>query len=460
MRSRFAPHAADLCRTSLLLSLAAGLTLQAAGAARADTATLSYTGAPIVSAGDAAGNVAIPSRSRLFVGGLSDTGQILFSAGALDQSQPELLLQSAGGQFTTIVAPPAALISPWAGDVAWPRNIALAQPISTNGRGSVVFTATTTYGGSPWGTFRWDPTTGHTTTLATKGMPAPGHLTFALPGGFAPAINSSDEVALIGWVKDANNKAGYGLFRLGRDGVMELVARPHESLDPWEPEGGGKISLDQNARPSINDMGAIAFLAHPDGTSRRNAYLWEHGSVTPLLKVGDPGPNGSKITAIAGVFLNSRNHDALVVATTDQKSSNRFGLYRVRNGKTEPVAAPGDTLPGGGNLQTIQYQYPPNQENTPPFVAVSEANSLGQFAFQAVLEDGSQAAYRMDTNGSLALILNGGAPARPVHIMAVARRLTFVPGSRPSINRRGQIALSGRYEGGSDTVMLMTPQYR
>ena len=55
-------------------------------------------------------------------------------------------------------------------------------------------------GGSPWGTFRWDPATGHTTTLAAKGMPAPGRLTFVLPGGFAPAINNSDEVALIGWL--------------------------------------------------------------------------------------------------------------------------------------------------------------------------------------------------------------------------------------------------------------------
>src|SRR5262245_52656711 len=141
MRSRFVPIATDLCRTCLLLSFAAGLTLQAAGAARAETSVLPYMSEPVAMAGDRVGNVAISSRSRRFVGGLSDTGQLTFSAGAADQSQPELLLQYAAGQFTTIVAPPSALTSPWAGDVPWPRNVALAQPLSTNGRGSIVFTA-------------------------------------------------------------------------------------------------------------------------------------------------------------------------------------------------------------------------------------------------------------------------------------------------------------------------------
>src|SRR5438552_4138058 len=135
MGSRISPDATDFCRTALLFSLSAGLALLAPGAARADTTASPYTSEPVLMSGDRAGNVLVPSRSHLFVGGLTDSGQLVISTGAVDQSQPELLLQYAGGQFTTIVAPPSALVSPWAGDVAWPHNIALARPLSINAQG-------------------------------------------------------------------------------------------------------------------------------------------------------------------------------------------------------------------------------------------------------------------------------------------------------------------------------------
>jgi hypothetical protein len=356
------------------------------------------------------------------------------------------------------VAPPSALTAPWAGDIPWPHNVTIARPLSVNAQGNVVFTTAVSYGGSPWSTYRWDAATGHTTPLALKGMPATGNLTFTLGGGFAPAINSSNEVALIGRVKDAAGNAGYALFRLSRDGKLERVALPHETLDPYEPLGGGKINIDPYAMPSINDAGAIAFLAHPEGTAQQNAYLWDHGGVTPVLTIGEPGPRGSKITAIRGVFLNSQNHNVLVVAATDQTGAGRFGLYRVLNRKAYPVAAPGDPMPGDGRLQTIQYLTQDSEYIVQPSVAVSAANSLGQSAFLATLEDGSHAAYRMDADGTLTLIMNGGAPAKPAHVAAATRRMTFVAGSRPSINRRGQIALAAKYEGGPAMVVLLTPK--
>ena len=117
-------------------------------------------------------------------------------------------------------------------------------------------------------------------------------------------------------------------------------------------------------------------------------------------------------------------------------------------------------MPDYKRLQTIQFESRGSEDRHAPSVAVSAANSLGQHAFLATLEDGSEAAYRTNTDGTLSLILNGGAPAKPVQITAAVRRLTFVAGSRPSINSHGQVALSAQYEGGPDVVVLLTPAKR
>lgn len=438
------------CRNSLLLSLAAGLALLAPVSARADTSTPRYKSEQVIQAGVTVDGVLIPASYHLYVGGLGDTGQILFSAGGPNQDRPERLFQYAGGKFTAIVTPSLGPEAGWPGDVYWPADVTIARPLSMNGSGNAVFAAGHVFGTSPWGTFMWNAAVGHTVAVALKDMPATRELRFVSPGGYAPAINSSNEIALIGLVKNAAGTPGWALFRLGRDGVMKPVARPHEEL----PDGV-RISIDEFPLPSIDDSGRVAFLAHPDGSGRQNAYLWAHDAVSPILTVGAAAPDGSKITAISGVFLNSQNSSALVMAAT--AGSSRYGLFRVQNDKTAAVALPGQPMPGGGKLQTVQY-VPVSDFDIVPSVAVSAASARGEHVFLATLEDGTLAAYKIDQNGGLSLVLKGDFDAEPIHIAAALPPLTFVPGSRPGINSRGQIALSVQRAGSRATIVLMTPE--
>jgi hypothetical protein len=421
-------------------------------AARADTPVLRYKSEQVIQSGESAGGVTIPRSYDLSVGGLSDTGQIIFSAGWINQGTSERMFQYAAGKFTPIVMAASGPVGDWAGDVYWPKDVTISRPVSVNGSGNAVFAVAHVFGSDPWGTFMWNAATGHTVPVALKGMPATGDLTFVNPSGFAPAINSSNEIALIGRVRNAALTQNWGLFRLGRDGVTEPVARPHEELP-----GGARISVTEFPLPSIDDSGRVAFLAHPDGTGRQNAYLWVHDAVTPILTFGTPSPDGGKFASIQGVYLNSQNAWALVVASTDRDGSGRYGLYRVVNGQPALVARPGQPMPGGGKLQTVQY-LPIDDANRVPSVAVSPANSLGEHVFEATLEDGTPAIYKIDSNGGMTLVLKGDFDAAPVHITTARPPLSFVPGTRPSLNRRGQIAFSVRRAGGRPIIVLMTPQ--
>jgi hypothetical protein len=449
-------------RTSLLLSLAAGLAL-GAPAARADTASAAYKTEQVIQSGSGPDGAPIPSSDDLYVGGLSDAGQLIFSAGWLNQGTSERLFAYAGGKFTPIVMPSTGSAGDNTGDVVWPKDITVARPVSVNGSGNVVFSAGRVFGSNPYGTFLWTATSGHTTPVALKDMPATGDLTFVNPGGYAPAINSSNEIALVGQVQNAAKTKSWSLFRLGRDGVLQPVARAHEALTLMTGEGayvwdtgGSHISIDEYPMPSIDDNGRVAFTAHPDGVGRQNAYLWDQGAVSPILTYGATAPNGGKFTSIRGAFLNSRNAWALVMAATDQAGSSAYGLYRVVNGQSAQVAAPGQTMPGGGTLRTVQY-IPTSDESPVPYVGVSAANSLGEHVFLATLSDGTPAAYKIDANGGLSLVMKGDFPSKPVHIQATSPALSFIRGSRPSINKRGQIALSARYAGQPAMIVLLTP---
>src|SRR5438477_4028604 len=109
MRSCAVNAATGICRPSPLLSLcatlAAGLPLLAPGAARAATTAPDYNSKVIAMSGAPAGDALIPAGYHLFAGGLNDAGQVVFSAGMIDGSRPELLIQYARGKFATIVRP-------------------------------------------------------------------------------------------------------------------------------------------------------------------------------------------------------------------------------------------------------------------------------------------------------------------------------------------------------------------
>jgi hypothetical protein len=444
-----------LRRRSSLLSLggaAAALMLLAPGIARADTAAPTYQSTVLLVSGDRVGDLQIPANDDLFVDGLTDAGQIVFSAGTSAGTHPELLMQYAHNRITPIVAPASGPASAWAGDVYWPRDVIIDRPVSVNRRGDVVFSADHTGGDRPWGTFLWDAASQKTIPIALKDMPAADNRVFTMPGGVAPVVNDSNEIALVARVKDPDGSSGYGLFFLGRDGILRSVLLPQQDL-PGGPEHN-PAATDAFMLPSINDAGEIAFLARPQGSANHNAYsITSYGVMCPVLTVDTEVPGHGKVTGVSSVFVNDRDRSMLVTATTDQTGGSRYGLYRVDDGGVTTIAAPGWKMPGGGTLKTVQYQF--IRENRWPIMSVSAPNAAGDVAFLARLEDGSTAAYRAEAHGQISLIFSAETPFRITDVSPPSP-LQFVPASRPCLNNRGQVALSVRLSGRS-LILLLTP---
>jgi hypothetical protein len=86
---------------------------------------------------------------------------------------------------------------------------------------------------------------------------------------------------------------------------------------------------------------------------------------------------------------------------------------------------------------------------------------VGQHAFIATLTDGARAAYLMDADGKLSLILKSGTATELGKVTQLGRN-TFVAGltrggQGVGLNSQGQEALPVQIEGGPFTIVLLTP---
>jgi hypothetical protein len=416
-----------------------GLTLLLPGAARAQT---TYKIQPIVKLGDKVGDLQIKPGGDFEIGTLNDNGQIVFVTENAAAGAGEILLLYANGQFTPLFA--AGKDAP--GGI-WSKPGNIRSPVSMNQLGNVVFAADITVGNmAAPGTFLWDAKAQKVTPIAMKGMPAVDSRVFETGGAPEPAINNSGDIAFPAAVKNAAGTAQTAVFFLGRDGKLLPVALPDQELP-----GGGKVV--RANRPTINEAGRVAFLAQVEGDSRLSAYLWQAGTITPLAVIGTDAPGGGKFVAVTGVWVNNKDRSVLVGARIADPNG-PDGLYRFAEGKLIPMAVPGQEMPGGGKLTQI----------APPALSIetgtSFPNDLGQFAFQAILEDGATAAYLLDPDGTLSLILKSGMTTNLGTITRIGGTLTdqgpqggFVVG----LNSKGQVALTVRIDGGIDTMVLLTP---
>jgi hypothetical protein len=431
-----------------------GLSLAVAGAVHAQTA---YQIQPIVKRGDRVGDLILGRRFEL--GALDDDGRLFLAA----ESDPgrEMLLQVAPGRIIPIVT---------AGGEApsgkWPADVEIATSANASQGGDVVFSVKGErrsggdasdgygpYGGSSFsygpardwlGLFVWDA-------RAQKVVPVlrperAAGIQSAFPSGGTALINNHNEIVFQGGSYSPKSVT-WSTFFLGRDGTLRRVAQAlprrgkiERIVEPSLPQG-----------MALSDDGKVVFAARDFWESRWGTHVWAHDRIVPRTQIVPRLSDGQTLRYVSGIWANTRNRNLLVAGGVDQTYSGSRGLYRFAGGKLTPVALERRPMPGGGALKRLGQ--------------VTPANRLGQHVLLAELEDGSQAAYRVDADGTLALILREGAStgALPAEGTGPITQLGtwFDPQSGVhggvSLNDRGQVALHVRIAGGPETIVLLTP---
>lgn len=411
-----------------------------------------YTAQVLLKRGDKLAGTSLSAPLGLEADALNDNGQLLFEAYG---SSAPALVQYSGGSFTPIIAP--GVVAPTTSG-KWPTG-GDWSPVSMNQNGDAAFTVQN-FGAGLWiGTFRWDAKAGKSSAVALNGMPATGNLTFDQAGFPRPAINSHDEIAFPATLKDPAGKVtGPGLFFQGEDGKTQPMVLPGQA-------GSDGAVLDDAYWPTLSDDGRVSFLARRHGQLRPSAYLLEGGQITPIAVVGTVAPGGGIITEAVQTWVNNRNQNVLVQVVLNDLDNGPHALYRWSGGTLAPVVTPGQPMPGGGQFTSLSNAEPSGNANFPvEWSSVSFPNERGQHAFYGLVTDGGitrTAAYLLDTDGSLSLILKAGDTNE---IGAIARvgdpdeedGANF-GGFGIALNNQGQVALMLKPVGGVGTLALLTP---
>jgi hypothetical protein len=406
-----------------LLAFVVTLTAVAGTASRA--AGL-YSLQRIARLGDRVGESNLRLEHGFWVGALNDNRQIVFVTGGV--GVPELV-QYADGKFTLLVSPGQNGPSG-----KWPQIGVVWSPVSMNGRGDVVFSVLDQFGTTGSGTFLWDNSTRQVSTVAVPRMPTDRDQVLLGGGGPTPTLNNRGEIALVASLRVAAGEGETGVFRRASDGPLTPVALPDQTL----PDGQ---VIQAAFGPSLNEAGAIAFLASRRGNASASAYLWEKGEIVPIAVVGTEVAPKSKLAAVWSVHVNNKDRSVLVEASLKSTTS-PHGLYRWTEGKLTTVAVPGQVLPDGETLERVAG-------------GVSAANGAGQHVFLATLASHATAAYLLEPDGRLSSVLKSSLTVEPGAITRVGEPSSFGVG----LNNRGEVALPVRLGGITGSVLvLLSPQ--
>jgi hypothetical protein len=415
-----------------LASVTASLLFLLSGAVRGD---IPYRIQPIIKLGDKIGDLeSKPAGGDLEIGMLNDHGQLVFVTE--NKAGGEMLIQYADGKFTPIAA--AGLSGP---NGPWPQGLFFFSATTMNQQGNVVFTTGVETETQPttYGIYQWDAQGHKITPLVRKGMSAGSGLTFDEFFGIPSVINNTNEITFTAQLKNSTGPVqGSGVFFRGADGVIQTVVLPGQKL----PDGG--IVTDAGFA-QLNDAGRVAFLATTKQTGTPGAYVWDGSTITPVAVVGTAVTDGTKIAGVGGVSINSKTGDVLVFAHTKANASD--GLYLWSDGRLMPLLVTGQDMPGGGKIQDL-----------PAYT--SYPNELGQRAFVArITEAGAtrSAAYLLDTDSKISLILKSGTPTDLGTVTEVSVLADVPPSLGLALNAAGQVAVTVKIDNGSATLVLLTP---
>lgn len=453
---------------------------------------------PLAKAGDPAGAVRIADRSGNFaVLGLDDTGRVDFLArtSADTGDAPLALIEASAGRFTSLYReadPLGSLVKPKfdvpAGDADSSGQIVFAvtdsgqkrsfvqysagklwviategakapggqwlsldilHPLQMNRNGDIVFHSLVSKpdGSFDSGVFRWDAGTQQVSTVAAKGTKTSANAALDLFFPFGLAINNAGEITFTAGGMDSNGKPFAGLYLRSSGGDVRPVALDDQSLP-----GGDKIASVTDA--VLDDNGSVAFQAMRKSDTATGVYRWENGTITATgIVAGAGAPGGGTFARIDSVRINPKDGSLVVAAALADNPAGLVGLYRCAAGRLAAAVVPGQPMPDGAT-------------NTGPADGdwqLSPFNAAGQVIFTTSLADDSRAAYRMDVDGTLTLLLKTGMTTSLGTVMQIGPQGPPAHYARFPIglNNQGQIALRAGLMAGdveSDALFLLTPQ--
>ena len=281
------------------------------------------------------------------------------------------------------------------------------------------------------------------------------------------SLNNGGTIAFAGVISTtkglpADGGLGVGVFEVNRFGYISNV------VSPGDPAPGGG-QFDVAFHPWVNAGGDIAFGAHVKGEEciiQRPLFCADSvyvrkassGQIISIAHQGGPAPvpGGGTYRFAFGPALNNAGDMAFIgglSANSDNGEDLGVFLYSASKGRTDPVALPGDPMPGGGNLLTAPF-FTLNYD-------VSNRNEV--VAFAGVLDtktngtDNDTGLYVLSTIG-LRLVARTGTLIQGVGTISGLTAPGFpIPWTGGAINERGQIAFAATLTDGNTVLLLATP---
>jgi hypothetical protein len=301
------------------------------------------------------------------------------------------------------------------------------------------------------GLYRYSHLDGTVTPLVVPGVTAaPGFGTFESIGQHA-AINTAGDIVFPGVVRTMQgvtpaNGLGQGIFVADRDGHVTKVAAP------GDPAPGGR-QFDFAVNPWINDRGDIAFGAHVAGEAcisitpgcMESVYFKSGvtGKVESIAHQGGQAANGNFYRGAWGPAVNNSGDLVFMGELTPPPGlASARGIYLHSRGVTALIARPGDIMPDGRKILTV---------NPVSSAGNYSLNNRGEVTFNAALEEGESGLY-VHSRGVVHLVAGTGTVIPGVG--TVSNVAGLIGGI---LNDNGQILFWATFTDGRAVLLLATP---
>lgn len=267
--------------------------------------------------------------------------------------------------------------------------------------------------------------------LAQSGVQTPG---FNPIGNYLNfyQMNDHGQILLVTTTKESNGHQVLGVLANGQFTPVAAGGGPSPDGKTW-PKGMSFAGF-----TDIDESGNVAFVPVDGSGNSLGVYLWDatKQAVIPLATPGTPVTSNLAFAsggANGNAALNNRDEVAFVARVKGASGSASEGVFlRRANGHIDPVALPGDALPGKGG----QFRTGPG--GLFPILSLNDAGQVIFFALgtgikpTALLTD---SVYRWE-NGTISLVADSG---------------TVIPGMGTSVGFVGPGANNQ-----NDEVLLLT----